>query len=111
MYSSIPGHGNWQMEIAVLNLAGFLLCALETRWQRCGQFLNSFLNDCLNDFLCKNLNFLCENHNFLYENPRFSQRKILIIFFMIYVLIHKISYYKVGVCKKLAVWGGSFIMV
>jgi len=46
-------------------LAGFLHCAaaLETRWQRFGQFLNEFLND----FLCANLDFLYENHNFLYE--------------------------------------------
>ena len=50
----IPGHRNWQIENAVWNLASFLLCALETRWQRFGQFLNDFLND----LLYKNLNFL-----------------------------------------------------
>jgi len=41
-------------------LAGFLHCAVETRWQRFGQFPN--------DFLYKNLNFLYENLNFLHEN-------------------------------------------
>jgi len=42
-------------------LAGFLHCALESRWQRFGQFLNDFLNDILYeilDFLYENLNFL-----------------------------------------------------
>jgi len=57
----IPGHKNWQMETAVWNLAGFLHCALETRWQRFGQFLNNFLND----FLYEILDFLYENFNFL----------------------------------------------
>jgi len=49
------GHRNWQIETAVWNLAGFLHCALETHWQRCGQFLNDFLNGFLNDFLYENL--------------------------------------------------------
>jgi len=57
----LPARRNWQIEVAVWNLAGFLHCASETRWQRFGQFLNDFLND-----------FLYENHNFLYENLRFS---------------------------------------
>jgi len=40
-------------------LAGFFQCALETRWQQFGQFLN----DVLNDFLYENFNFLDENLN------------------------------------------------
>jgi len=36
----VLSHRNWQIESAALNLAGFLHCALETRWQRFGQFLN-----------------------------------------------------------------------
>jgi len=63
-YRAVPAHRNWQIETAVWNLAGFLHCALETRWQRSGQFLNYFLNDFVNDFLCENLNFLCENLRF-----------------------------------------------
>jgi len=66
----VPAHRNWQIETAVWNFAGFLHCALETRWQRCGQFLNDFLYDFLNDCLCENLNFLYENLNFLYENVK-----------------------------------------
>jgi len=53
---------NWQIETAVWpgNLAGFLHCALETRWRRfaSGLFLHDFLNDFLNDFLYENLNLL-----------------------------------------------------
>jgi len=64
-YRVIPGHRNWQIETAVWNLDGFLHCAVETRWQRFGQFLNDFLNDFLNGFLHENLNFLCENLSFL----------------------------------------------
>jgi len=45
------GHRKWQIETAVWNLAGFLHCASETRWQRFRQFLNDFLNDFLDDFL------------------------------------------------------------
>jgi len=60
-YRVVPGHRNWQVEIAVWNFAGFLHCALETRWQQFWQFLNDFLND-----------FLYENLNFLYANLRFS---------------------------------------
>jgi len=51
----------------------------------------------LNDFLYENLNFLYENLNVLYANLRFSLWKILMIFFMIFLMIHKISYYKVRV--------------
>ena len=36
--------------------------------------------------------FLYENLNFLYENLRFSQCKIWIIFSMIFLMIHKISF-------------------
>jgi len=57
-YRVIPGHRNWQIETAVWNLAGFLHCVLETRWQRFGQFLNDFLNDFLNNFLYEIFNFL-----------------------------------------------------
>jgi len=32
IYRVIPAHRNWQIETAVWNLAGFLHCALETRW-------------------------------------------------------------------------------
>jgi len=39
-YGTVPGHRNWQIETAGWNLAGFLHCALETRWQRFGHFLN-----------------------------------------------------------------------
>jgi len=45
-------------------LAGFLHCALGTRWQQFGQFLSDFLNDFLNNFLYENLNFLYENLTF-----------------------------------------------
>ena len=85
-YRVVPGHRNWQIETAFWNLAGFLHCALENRWQRFGQFLN----DCLNDFLYEILNLL-------YENFRFSLWKFWMIFFMIFLMIHKISYYKVRV--------------
>jgi len=49
-YSSIPGHRNWQIETAVWNLAGFLHCALETRLQRFGQFLDDLLTNFMLDF-------------------------------------------------------------
>jgi len=42
---------NWQTETASWNLADFLHCALKTRWQRFGQFLNDFLYVFLHDFL------------------------------------------------------------
>jgi len=94
-------------------LPGFLQCALETRWQRYGQFLNDFLNDSSfpNDFLYENLNFFYENLNFfyeniafLYENLRFSLLTILMIFsMMIFLMIHKIFYYKVRVGNPLFV--------
>jgi len=57
----VPAHRNWQIESTAWNLAGFLHCALETRWQRFGQFLNDFLDE-----------FRHKNLNFLYENLRFS---------------------------------------
>jgi len=59
-YRRVPAHRIWQIKTAVWNVAGFLHCALETCWQRFGQFLNDFLND----FLFENLNFLCENLRF-----------------------------------------------
>jgi len=59
---------------------------LKSRWQRFRQFLNNFLD-----------NFLSENFNFLYEHLVFSLSKIRMIFFMICLMIHKISYYKVKV--------------
>jgi len=40
LYSSVPGHRNWQIETAGWNWAGFFPKVLETRWQRFGQFLN-----------------------------------------------------------------------
>jgi len=72
-YMVFAGHKNWRIETAVWNLAGFLHCALETRWQRFGQFLKVFLNDFCNDLLCENLNLLYENLpvNVLYENLDF----------------------------------------
>ena len=54
--------------------------------------------------------FLCENLNFLYENLRFSLWKI----WMIFLTIHKISYYKIKVSTRSVEtrWqGGSFLMV
>jgi len=65
-YREVPGHslGNWQIEIAVWNLASSLQCASETCWRRFGQFLNDVLNEFLNDFLYENLNFLYENLGF-----------------------------------------------
>ena len=67
----LPGLINWKIEPAAWNLAGLsgLHCALETCWQRFGQFLN---DDFLNDFLYENLNVLFENLYFLCENLRFS---------------------------------------
>jgi len=41
-----------------------LHCALETCWQRFGQFLNDFFNNFLNDFLYENPNFIDENLRF-----------------------------------------------
>ena len=80
-----------QIETAVWNSAGFLHCALETRWQRFGHSLDDFLYD---------LNFLFENLTFLYENLRFSLLKILMIFSMIFLIVHKISYYKIRVSRE-----------
>jgi len=75
-------NSGWQIETAVWNLAGlagFFHCALETRWQRFGQFLGAFLNDFLYDFLHENLIFRFSWWlNFLYENLRFSVWKSLI---------------------------------
>ena len=39
-YSRVLAHRNWQIQTAAGNLAVFLHCALETRWQRFGQFVN-----------------------------------------------------------------------
>jgi len=72
MYRVIPAHRNWQIETAVWNMAGFLHCALETRWQRFGQFLNDFLNDYMknqNDFLYDFLyDFLNDSYNLLLQS-------------------------------------------
>jgi len=100
VYSGVPGHRNWQIGTAVWNLAGFLHCALESHWQRFGQFLRDLCNDFLNDFLSGNLNFLCENLRFSLENLGFSLQKILTIFSMIFLTILKISYYKVRVSTE-----------
>jgi len=43
-YRVVLAHKNWQIETAVWNLASFLHCAFETRWQQFGQFLNVNLN-------------------------------------------------------------------
>jgi len=67
-----------------------------------GSFLMIF-KDFLNNFLYENLHFLCENLNFLHhfenlnvlrgcENLIFSLWKILMIFSMTFLMIHKISY-------------------
>jgi len=66
------------------------------------------------DFFYEKLNFLCENLNFLYENLRISLSKILMIFFMIFFKIHKISYYKIRVSTGSVQthWlGGNFSVV
>jgi len=39
-YRVVPGHGNWQIETAVWNWAGFFTEGLEARWQRFGHFLD-----------------------------------------------------------------------
>ena len=101
MYRVISGHRNWQIETAVWNLASFFTVGLETRWQRFGQFLND-------------LWFSPWKSWFSDENIRFSLRKILMIFSMIFLTIHKISYYKVRVstgCVETLWLGGSFLMV
>jgi len=64
-YRVVWGQRNWKIETAVWNLASFLHCALEIRWQRCGQFLFFYLHDFLDDILCENLDLL-------YKNPRVS---------------------------------------
>jgi len=58
----VPGHGNWEIETAAWNLASFVHCALETRWQQFGRFFNEFPRE--------NLKFPHENLNFLYQNLR-----------------------------------------
>jgi len=63
VYRVVPGHKNWQIETAVWNLAGFLHCALETCWQRFGQFFNDFLHD----FLYENFIFSMKILDFLYK--------------------------------------------
>jgi len=68
----------------------------------------------IGDFLYENLKFLCSNLCFLYGNLRFSVRKILMIYSMIFLMIHKISSYKVRVSTGVVQtrWlGGSFLMV
>jgi len=72
----------------VWNLAGFFIVGLETRWQRFGQFLNDMI------FYMKILISLWKSY-FVYENLRFSVYKIFMGFSMIFLTIHKISYYKV----------------
>jgi len=55
--------------------------------------------------------FLYQNLDFLHENLRFSLWKILIIFFMIFLTIHKIFYNKVRVSMEsveLAGWVAGF---
>jgi len=72
-------------------------------------FLYKYLN-----FLYENLNFLHVNLNFLHKNLRFSMWKILLISSINFLMIHKISYYKVRVLLgvyKLAGWGGISFMV
>jgi len=59
-------------------LAVFLHCAVETRWQQFGQFLN--------DFLRQNLNFFCENFIFFMNFLIFSV-KILIGDFLYFFCI------------------------
>jgi len=66
------------------------------------------------DFLHENLNFLYENLNFLCENLRFSLKTVLMIFFMIFLTIHKISYHKVRVSTgslETRWLGGCLLMV
>jgi len=87
IYSSIPGHRNWQIETAVCNLAGFLHCALEPRWQRFGQFLKDLLRDFMLDFR-KIASEIQKKHAILVENPRHKSRKIES------EIQDKISYYK-----------------
>ena len=81
---------------------------LVTRWKRSGQFLHDY------HFLSENLNFPNENLHVLCENLRFSLSKILMIFFMIFFKIHKISYYKIRVSTGSVQthWlGGNFSVV
>ena len=64
------------IKTAVWNLAGFLHCALEPRWQRFGQF-----SDFLHDFLYENLDFLHETfndflHDFLEGGPEPLENEI-----------------------------------
>jgi len=42
-YRVVLGHRNWQIEIAVWNLAGFFTVGAETCWQQFGQFLHDEL--------------------------------------------------------------------
>jgi len=66
VYRVIPGHTNWQIETAVWNLAGFLHHALETCWQRFGQFLDDFLYENLT-FPYKKIFFMKNLNDFLYD--------------------------------------------
>jgi len=118
VYRVVSARRNWQIETAGWNWAGLFTEDLVTRWQRFGQFLNdlwkqysgiwpvsslwvqkptcsdlgSFLM--IGEFFYENLNFLCKNLKSLHENLRFSLRKILVIFSIIFLMIHKISCYK-----------------
>ena len=65
-------------------------------------------------FLSENLNFPNENLHVLCENLRFSLLKILMIFYMIFLTIHRISYDRVAVSawSVETCWlGGSSLMV
>jgi len=71
----VPAHRNWQIETAAWNLAGFLHCALETRWQRFGQFLNDLLRDFMLDFR-KIASEIQRKIAIFVGNPRQKSRKI-----------------------------------
>jgi len=100
-YSSILGHRNWQIESAIWNFAGFLHCALETRWQRFGQFLNDLSRDFMEDFrkIASEIQhkpaILVRNHDFCWKsgNHHFLQKSRQIAS----EIQHKIFYYKVRV--------------
>jgi hypothetical protein len=63
-------------------LAGFLHCALETRWERFGQFLHELLRDFMMDFRDFMLDFrkiaweIQNKITILVENPRQKSWKI-----------------------------------
>ena len=72
----VTAHRNWQIESAAWNLAGFLHCALETRWQRFGQFLDDLLRDFMLDFR-KIASEIQHKIAILVGNPRQKSRKIV----------------------------------